>query len=44
MVRIHASHAWYTGSIPVGATKQAVSTLSDTAFFIMFGMRVVWRV
>ena len=21
MVRIHASHAWYTGSIPVGATK-----------------------
>ena len=38
MVRIHASHAWYTGSIPVGATKHVLwvfTSLKDVFFMLL---------
>ena len=39
MVRIHASHAWYTGSIPVGATITKSSIAISKTFFVILPLR-----
>ena len=44
MVRIHASHAWYTGSIPVGATKvKEINKIDNPESLQLSGFYVIYK-
>ena len=43
MARTHASHAWNTGSIPVGATNSKLKSVKTADFLQIWRFRLVAR-